>query len=189
MGALFLSKGPWSILVKFDRGAGRNSQMEIKLSVEILQVAMTVDEARQNGLAFDIDHLCIGRNRDFAAPTDCLELACLDNDDGIFDRWPAGAIDQSSTLQHEYFPCHVFFLSLVPISRLIQDWIFLADTAGWSWWFVQKRLPSSSRRYQSLSAQYLMNRFNVNADPERPFIAGSGRSQLLVPKGGLQLDL
>ncbi len=32
-----------------------------------------------------------------------------------------------------------------------------------SWWFVQKGLPFLSLRYQPLSAQYLMNRFNVNA--------------------------
>src|SRR6266536_3342692 len=92
--------------------------MEIKLSMKILQVAMTVDEARQNGLPFDINHLCIGRNSDFAATTDCLEPACLDNDDGILDRRPAGAIDQFSTLHHKYFLCHVFFSSLLPISRL-----------------------------------------------------------------------
>ena len=92
--------------------------------MEILQVAMTVDEARQNGLALDIDHLCAGRNRDFAAPTDFLEPVCLDNDDGILDGRPAGAIDQSSALHHQYFLCHVFFLSLAPISRLLQDRIF-----------------------------------------------------------------
>src|SRR4029434_1193848 len=92
--------------------------MEIKLSMEILQVAMTVDKARQNGLAFDINHFCVGRNRDFAATTDCLEPARLDNDNGILDRRPAGAVDQFSTLHHEYFLCHVFFSSLVPISRL-----------------------------------------------------------------------
>src|SRR5882724_2151941 len=83
--------------------------MEIQLSMEILQVAMTVDEARQNGLASDINHPRVGRNRDLAATTDCLEPACLDNDDGILDRRPAGAIYQFSTLHHEYSLCHVFF--------------------------------------------------------------------------------
>ncbi len=29
----------------------------------------------------------------------------------------------------------------------------------------------------------------VDADHERPFIGGSGRSQLLGPNGGLELDL
>ena len=89
--------------------------------MEILQVAMTVDKARQNGLALDINHLRVGWNGDFPAPADCLEPARLDNDDGILDRWPAGAIDQSSTLHHEYFLCHLFFSSLVPTLRLLQD--------------------------------------------------------------------
>ena len=118
IGALFLRQGPWAILVELDIGAGRNSQMEIKLSMEILQMAMTIDEARQNGLASDVDHLGIGRNSDFAATADCLEPACLDNDDGILDRRPAGAIDQFSTLHHEYFLCHLFFSFLLPITKL-----------------------------------------------------------------------
>ena len=62
--------------------------MEIKLAVKILQVAMTIDEARQDGLAPGINDLSVGGNRDFAAPADCLEPACLDHDDGILDRAP-----------------------------------------------------------------------------------------------------
>jgi hypothetical protein len=61
--------------------------------MEILQVAMTIDEAWENGLASEVNHLRVGRNRDFAATTDRLESARLDNDDGILDRRPAGAID------------------------------------------------------------------------------------------------
>src|SRR6516225_4144113 len=96
-GTLFLRQGPRAILVKFDIGAGRNSQMEIKLAMEILQVAMTIDEARQNALAPDINHLGIGRSGDFAVLADRLELAGLHDNDGILDGWPAGAIDQFST--------------------------------------------------------------------------------------------
>src|SRR4029450_1312228 len=66
IGALFLRQGPWAILVELDVGAGRNSEVEIKLSMEILQVAMTIDEARQNGLASDINHLRTGRDRGFS---------------------------------------------------------------------------------------------------------------------------
>src|SRR4029077_11939751 len=110
-GTLVFRKGPCAILVELDISTGRNSQMEIKLAMEILQVAMTIDEARQNALAFDINHLGVGRNRDFAVLTDRLELACLYNDEGILDGWPAGAIDQFSTLHHECFLCHVFFSS------------------------------------------------------------------------------
>ena len=77
--------------------------------MEILQVAMTIDKTRQNGFASDINDLSVGRNRNCAAPTDGLEPACPDNDDGILDRRPAGAIDQSSTLHHECFLYHVLF--------------------------------------------------------------------------------
>jgi hypothetical protein len=83
--------------------------MEIQLSMKILQVAMNVDKAGQNGLALDIDHLRVGRNGDFPASTDGLESASPDNDDGILNRGPAGAIDQSSTLHNEYFLYHLFF--------------------------------------------------------------------------------
>jgi hypothetical protein len=123
--ALFLSEDPWAILVEFDIGAGSNSQMEIKLSMKILQVAMTIDEARQDGLASDVNHLCMGRNGDLAAPTNSLKLALLDKDDGIVDGRPARAVNQFSTLHHEYFLCHVFFSSFIPINRLLQDRIFL----------------------------------------------------------------
>ena len=85
--------------------------MEIKLSMKILQVAMTIDEAWQNGFALDVDHLRVGRNSDIAAATGCLELACLNNDDRIVDRRPARAIDESSTLHYECFLCHFFFLT------------------------------------------------------------------------------
>src|SRR5262245_10178319 len=73
IGALFLRQGPWAILVELDIGAGRNSQMEIKLSMEILQVAMTIDEARQNGLALNVDDLAAGRNCNLTAYTDRLQ--------------------------------------------------------------------------------------------------------------------
>src|SRR5262249_45461295 len=109
--ALFLRQGPRAILVELDVSAGGNSQVEVKLSMEILQVAMAIDEARENRLASDVNKLCMGRNRDFATMTNCENPACLDNDDGIFDGRPASAIDQFSTLHHEYFLCHVSFPS------------------------------------------------------------------------------
>src|SRR3989304_7224431 len=74
-GALFLRQGPRAILIEFDGGAGGNSQMEIKLSMEIFQVAVTVDEARQKGFALDVDHLRVGRSYDFAAPATRSALA------------------------------------------------------------------------------------------------------------------
>src|SRR5262245_32359992 len=70
VGALFLRPGPRAILVEFDVSAGGNSQVEVKLSMEIFQVAMAIDEAWENRLASDVNHLCIGRDRDFATTTD-----------------------------------------------------------------------------------------------------------------------
>src|SRR5437660_12430378 len=131
-GTLFLRKSPRAILVELDIRAGGDSQMEIKLAVEILQVAMTIDEARQNGLAPDINHLGVGGNSDFAATTHCLDLAGLDNDDGILDGWPASAIDQFSTLHHECFLCHIFFLS-PPSQQTVTRPAFLADTTDRSY--------------------------------------------------------
>jgi hypothetical protein len=80
--------------------------------------ALAVDKARQNGLAVDINHLRVGWNGDFSASADRLEPACLDNDHGILDRWPTGAIDQPSTQYHEDFLGHVFpFLVLTITGR------------------------------------------------------------------------
>jgi hypothetical protein len=93
--------------------------------MEILQVAMTIDETRQDSLAFDVDHLSARRKRHFAATTDGLELTRLDNDDGILDRRPASAIDQFSTLYDEDSICHDF---LPPLSISSPD--LIADTVG-----------------------------------------------------------
>ena len=68
--------------------------MEVKLSVEILQMAVTVDEAGQNGFALDVDHLGARRNSEFAAPAYRGELSSVNNDRRIVDSRPAGAIDQ-----------------------------------------------------------------------------------------------
>src|SRR4030095_3847934 len=54
--ALFLRESARPVLVELDRAASRDSQMDIKLAMEILQMAVTIYEARQNGLASDIDH-------------------------------------------------------------------------------------------------------------------------------------
>ena len=102
--------------------------MKIKLAVKILQVAMAIDESRQNRLAFDIDDLSAGGNSDFAAPADRLEFACLDDDHGIFDGRPAGAVDQFSTLHDKDILKdilrHICFSSVLPISGLLLEPIF-----------------------------------------------------------------
>jgi hypothetical protein len=45
-----------------------------------------------------------------------VKPVCLDNDDGILNRRPAGAINQSPTPHHECFFCHVLFSSLVAVN-------------------------------------------------------------------------
>src|SRR5262245_31576502 len=85
--------------------------MEIEFTMKIFQMTMTVDETRQDGLAFDIDHLSAGGNRAFTPATDGLKPASLDNNDGVLDRWPSSAIDQFTTLHHEYFLRHARFPS------------------------------------------------------------------------------
>jgi hypothetical protein len=99
--------------------------MKIKLAMKILQVAMAIDESRQHGLAFYIDDLSAGGNSDFAALADRLEFAGLDDNHGILDRRPAGAVNQFSTLHHKYILCHIGFASVLPIGVLIQERIFL----------------------------------------------------------------
>ena len=124
--------------------------MKIELAMKILQVAMSIDEPRQNGLALYIDDLSAGGNSDFAAPADSLESARLNNDHGILDRRPAGPVNQFSTLHNKYLLCHQCFSSVLPISGLLPERIFLLT------------LPAghlSSTR----SAKYWMNGLIVNA--------------------------
>ena len=108
-GPLLLRAGPWAVLVGVYGGAGGNAQMEIELAMEILQVAVTVDEARQNRLALDVDNLGVIRNGDFPAPADRPEPPCMDDDHGIFHGRPPGAVDQSSAQHDECFLWHVWF--------------------------------------------------------------------------------
>src|SRR4051794_20857500 len=105
---LLLRAAPGTILVELDLRTGRDAEMQIELAVEILQVPMTVDEARQNGLAADVDHLRAGRNGKLTAAADGFKSASLNDNDGIVDRWPSGAIDQPAALQHEHCLGHIF---------------------------------------------------------------------------------
>jgi hypothetical protein len=119
IGALLLSQSPWPVLVKLDIGAGGNAEMEVKLSMKILQVAVTIDEPRQNGFTVDLDHLGVSRNSNFTGSTHRRELAFLDNDRRVIDRWPAGAIDQFPTAHNEYFLGHLFS-SPISYNRLLE---------------------------------------------------------------------
>jgi hypothetical protein len=85
--------------------------------MKILQVAVTIDEARQNGLPADIDHFGAGGDRHCVVSTHSLKPAVLNYDDAIFDRRAASAVDQFSTLDHLDFLSHVFASSLMSIGK------------------------------------------------------------------------
>ena len=73
--------------------------MQVEFSVKILEMAMTIDEARQHCLSSDIDYLRAGRN--LAEPTDGLKAAFADDDHAIVSWWAASTIDQRSSLDHQ----------------------------------------------------------------------------------------
>ena len=75
--------------------------MQISLAPEQLEVAMAVDEARQDVLAARVDNLAAGGDRDLAAFAHRLEPVALDDDDQILDRRPAGPVDQSAARNHD----------------------------------------------------------------------------------------
>src|ERR1700730_14931129 len=76
-----------------DGGAGGDAEMQIKLAEKIFPVAMAVEKARQHGLAAGVDDLRALRNGHLAVAAGGGEAAVLDNDDGILDRRPSGAVD------------------------------------------------------------------------------------------------
>lgn len=93
IGPAFLRQGPWTILEDFDRGAGRYSEIEIRLPVEIFQVAVTVDEAREDGLARHVDHRSATGDGTFAAAPHGLKPICLNYNGRIIDGLSAGPVN------------------------------------------------------------------------------------------------
>ena len=73
LGAALLRQSPGPVLESVDRKAARNAEMQIKLAVEIFQMAMAVHEAGHHGPARSIDHLGVRRDRHFACVADGLE--------------------------------------------------------------------------------------------------------------------
>src|SRR6185503_2850508 len=123
--------------------------MQIELPMKILQVAVTVDKAWQDGFASDVDHLRATGNGDFAALADGLELSRLDNDRRILDRRPARAVDQFPTLNHERCFCHSFY-SFLDSDLRIEAW-------------ERSALKMTAGICPSLNPKYLIDRFAVNA--------------------------
>ncbi len=75
--------------------------MEINLADEVEQMAVAVDEARQNRFAFGVNHAGAARNRDFAALADRFDAFAFDDDDRVFDGRLSGGIDQRAALNHQ----------------------------------------------------------------------------------------
>ena len=59
--------------------------MQVELAVEILEMAVTVDEAGQHRLACDVDDLGTGRHWHLALAPHRAEAAVLDHDGAVLD--------------------------------------------------------------------------------------------------------
>src|SRR5687768_10830115 len=70
-------------------------------------MAMPIHEARHNGQPGGVDHIGVGRNRDGPRRANRLESARLDQDDRIFDRLPAGTVDQRAALNRQNLTRHI----------------------------------------------------------------------------------
>ena len=90
--------------------------MQVKLAVEILEMRVPIDKARQYGLAGDIDHLGARRHSDLAIAPDRRKPAVADDDDRIIEWRPPGAIDQPAAPHHQHFVRH-FSPNLLPPAR------------------------------------------------------------------------
>jgi hypothetical protein len=64
-------------------------------------MAVTIYKSGKDMLAVDDHDMAAGRYLHFAAAAHRLDAIALDDDDGIFDRSPAGAVDQRPALDHE----------------------------------------------------------------------------------------
>src|SRR5262249_7064767 len=101
LGAFLLGEAPGAVLLGLDLHAGRDAEMQVDLAPERFPMAVAVDEARQHGLAADVDDLGARRHLHLAGAADRPEAAVLDHDDRVLDRGAAGAVDQGPALDHE----------------------------------------------------------------------------------------
>jgi hypothetical protein len=100
-GAVLLGQRPRAVLLGFDLDAGGDAEVQIQLAPKRFPMAMAVDEAWHDRLAADVDHARARRNRDLPAAANVLETVSFDDNDGILDRRPAGAIDQRAAPDDE----------------------------------------------------------------------------------------
>ena len=85
IGPVLLGQCPLVVVLR-DVRTGGDAEMEVELTDEIEQMAMAVDEARQNRLAFHVDDSASGWNCDLATLADRFESIAFDHDDGVFER-------------------------------------------------------------------------------------------------------
>ena len=76
--------------------------MQVELTDKVEQMAVAVDEARKNGFAFYVDDTASRWNCDLATLADCFESIAFDYDDGVFQRGPAGSVDEGSALNDQW---------------------------------------------------------------------------------------
>ena len=72
--------------------------MEVNLAHEIEQVAVTVDQTRENRFAFHVDDTGIWGRGYFTAFADGFDALAFDDDDRVFHRRPAGGVDEGAAL-------------------------------------------------------------------------------------------
>jgi hypothetical protein len=84
--------------------------MQVELAVEILQVPVPVDEARQHRLAAHIHDVRPLRNWNVAGAPDPFESASLDHNHGMGQWRPPGAVDQGPAADDERPLSHLHHL-------------------------------------------------------------------------------
>src|SRR3954470_12172283 len=101
LGAFFLRQSPRAVLLRFDLHAGGDAEMQIDLAPERFPMAVTIYKSGKDMLAVDDDDMAARRYLHLAAASHRLDAVAFDDDNGILDRRPAGAVDQRPALDHE----------------------------------------------------------------------------------------
>src|SRR4029450_10441762 len=97
IGSIALGQSPFVVVLR-DVGAGCDTEVKVNLAHEIEQVTMAVDQTRENRFAFRVDDTGITGQSDFAVFADGFDALAFDDDGGVFDRRPAGGVDEGTAL-------------------------------------------------------------------------------------------
>src|SRR5262249_48838002 len=96
IGSVSLGHSPLIVVLR-DVRTGGYAEMQVELADKVEQMAVTVDEARKNRLAFDVDSAASRWNCDFATFADRLDSIAFDHDDRILHWRATGSVDERST--------------------------------------------------------------------------------------------